>query len=272
MKKLNYFLVLIVSILSLSLTSCLNTNSEDSGSLTYLIVTVHNAGTSSAYFTDQKGTTYYPTSASIAAIQSSYSSFSITGSTAYMAFYYTDYNTATYTKELALSANQRSFNITLEGYANLDATVNTVATTGAKNDTLKTNPVDAIDYIGMVGNSLLLDINYYPSSVNNLVLFRYSASSFSQNSSVSEPDTLKFTLSYYKSGSLTSYDSQYYAGNGYPTLYYKAYPISAALNEAASYSYSKDSVLIDVKAMIGDSGGSSSSKGSYTHYYCKAAI
>lgn len=269
MKKLNYFLVLIVSILSLSLTSCLNTNSEDTGALTYLIVTV-NTETSSPYFTDQNGTKYYPTSASIAAIQSSYSSFSITGSTAYMAFYYTDYNTETYTKEMALSANQRSFNITLEGYANLDATVNTVATTGASNDTLKTNPVDAIDYIGMVGNSLLLDINYYPSSVNNLVLFRYSASSFSQNSSVSEPDTLKFTLSYYKSGSLTSYDSQYYAGNGYPTLYYKAYPISAALKEAKSYS--KDSVLIDVKAMIGDSGGSSSSKGSYTHYYCKAAI
>lgn len=234
------FVALALTLLmGISFTSCLNSD-DDSSSQGGGIVTVINSY-GSVYFLDGSGVKYYPTSTSLASVESTYS-FSTSSKVAYVVF---DYDTTTETASTG-------YTVELTYAVSLDSKVEMVQTKGASNDSTTTAPVISLDlmttseYLYVINDQLVIGANYYMSKYHYLTMVYYP------NETTESSTEIKLYLRHNSKGDTSTAATSYDYASSYPSIYFKAYNLSNILNDF----YDKtglSSVKINVETKENDS-------------------
>lgn len=220
MKKMKFIALALTLLMGISFTSCLSSDDDSSSSTLYAFVTVHSyMGT--AYFTDGNGVIYYPTSASLSSVESTYD-FSTSSNTAYI--YYTVDETST-------SNTSTSKTVVLSYAISLDAKVEMPEAVGDTNDSTSTAPIISLasmttsSELYMLDDQLVIGVNYYMSKLHYFTLVYYPEETTSSSTEI------KLYLRHNsKSDTSTAYTSSTFVNAGYsPSLYFKAFDLSDIL-------------------------------------------
>lgn len=237
MKRFKLLSVLLLIALSMGLTSCLNSSSDDSGNTQYGIVEVHdNYG--SVYFTTNAGTAIYPSTTSLTTVQTSYG-FTATSGLAYIVY-------TTNSSSSSTSSTSGTTTVTLSYAVSLSNRNNAVQyAKGSSFDTDSTSvtPVLELATLDQSSNSkqmliysssyLLLGVNYYLSAtssnvltLDNFYMLHYPESSSNTTGNMDiylriRPIKGTTISNSYTSSSMTNY----------LYLYYRAFNISSFLSD-----------------------------------------
>ena len=252
-KNFKFLLLSALCVVAFSLSSCLNSNDNSSGSGVQIVRVSYGLGTPN--FVDYNGNIYVPKSLTI-------SGTTITPTDGDIAYIYYTINSSTYSS----STKTYTYSVTLSYYVDLETTYNNKVfniAKGAVNDSI-TNfhfaqdslvSVGANSYSGvsMFGTHLLACLNYYPNNGNGNFnnVFYYSDQNLSKGTNKAL-DTVKVWLCHHSIGNLINYTSYNYVGSA-PYIYYFGYNLANALGNAESQEASlqnRDSVIVELNAKI----------------------
>lgn len=239
------FVALALTLLmGISLTSCLNSDDNNSSSQISGIFAV-NSSLGTVFFTDGSGVKYYPTSTSLATVESS-NGFKTSSKVAYLSF--------TYDSAAGESAST-GYTIALTYAVSLDTTVETVENEGASNDSISTAPISSLgamtssSNLYVINNHLVLGVEYYMSKLHYFTLVYYPEETTSSSTE------LKLYLRHNSKGdtstSNTSYEYAFNSNGGYPFLYFKAFDLSEILSDYLMKT-GKSSVTINLETKESD--------------------
>jgi|WetSurMetagenome_2_1015567.scaffolds.fasta_scaffold46009_4 hypothetical protein len=256
-KNFKFLLLSALCVVAFSLSSCLNSNDNNSGTYPAIVRVSYNLGTPE--FIDALGNVFIPSSMTINGTTINPSEGDIA---------YIGYTVKSSTPNVSNSA--KTYSVTLNYYCDLETYNSGVITStwGAANDSVNkfhfaqdslvtTGNVPACS-VSMFGSHLLACLNYYPNSGNGNYnhVFYYTDQSLSQGKN-NAPDTLKVWLCHHSIGNLLNGASYNYAGQA-PYIYYFGYNLTNALANAEGQEASllkRDSVVVDLKAKVASSYG-----------------
>lgn len=219
MKRIKIWSLALLSTLVLGLTSCLNSSSDSNGTQMKIVKVESYLGNTS--FKTNTGTSLFPTSTSLANVQSK-NKFNATSGLAFIA----------YTEVATQTSSDKSTTIELSYAVSLDgASIST--TRGAANDSIQKvtqSPLISLDQLSASSEdkfalfdssneNLLIGANYYFSTPNH-----YFSLLFYPDEVTSGATTMDVYLSHHTSDKSATYTSAYYVGS-YPSLYYHSFNI-----------------------------------------------
>jgi hypothetical protein len=218
MKQMKFFALVLTFLMGVSLTSCID-EGESSTAAGSIVKVVNYMGT--VHFEGANGIKYYPTTASLATVESTYK-FSTSSNVAYIYFSSAVANTS------STGQTTDSYTVELTYAVSLDSKTEMPSARGASNDSVSTAPIITLTAGGsnnvfMMDKQLVLGATYYTSKLHYFTLVYYPEETTATSSELnlylrhnSKGDTSK---------DATSYD--YVMSNlAFMPLYYKAFDLS----------------------------------------------
>lgn len=165
MKQVKVLVLTLIVLMGVGFTSCMNSD-DNTTNLGYSVVKVHSY-LGSVFFEDASGFKYYPSVASLAAVEADPLNFKTSSTNlAYIGY---QYDTATQ----QVTENTTKLNVELFYAVSLDSKVEYVSEPGADNDSIAKAPIITLkgtansyynyEPIMFDNNTLLLSVNYFMS-------------------------------------------------------------------------------------------------------------
>lgn len=232
MKQVKVLVLTLIVLMGVGFTSCMNSD-DNTTNMGYSVVKVHSS-LGGAFFEDASGFKYYPSVASLAAVEADPLNFKTSSTNlAYIGY---QYDTATQ----QVTENTTKLNVELFYAVSLDSKVEYVSEPGADNDSIAKAPIITLqgslnsyyEYKPMMfdTNTLLLSVNYYMNTANHyFTLVHYRNEDPTPGTPTVDGETNAVTL-YLRhnngSDTSTSGTSLGYV-QSYPYVFYKAFDLSS---------------------------------------------
>ncbi len=250
MKQMKIWIVALTMIMGISLTSCVNSSDNGPYPGTDIVEVFTGYGTS---FRNASGFIYYPTSSSLAAVETTYKFNTSSSKVAYILYYEIEEETPT-------SGTKTTMNIDLQYAASLDTTVELPEEEGASNDSVATAAIIGLqtamsqnEKIHIINDKYLIcGINYYAYKIDNhsFTMVYY------EEETTADSDGITLYLRHRDNeDTYANYNATLNLAGSYPVYYWKSFDLSRVFQD-----YKRKTNNSSVKIKIVTEENSSSEK------------